>query len=462
MSAPFRLNRNGLLLALISAAFAGEAGAMAGRVDFISGNVTVSGTDGLQRPLARGVELDTGDTVRTGDGRAQIRFTDGAYVSLQPNTEFAIKDYNFEGKTDGSERGFFALAKGAMRTVSGLVGRVNRNRYQITTPTATIGIRGTGGVIQVLNDGSTLVIGTSGIWSLTNPVGSIDIPAGVSAVAPSAPNSPPQQTSQAPQSGPAPVPQQALFTQGDQRDPSGNPAGITKPLVSGGGYAAAVAFSWNASPKVQSNGNVTATFDSANQLTSLTYSDGQVFKYDPANGPLAESFNTDGILAWGRWTKHVSGLANIDGLLTVNETYSANQGLHYVVGTPTPVMPTGGSATYSLLGATQPTYVDGRVGPGSFTGKLDVSFGPVATINGNFNIAMPDGKGFALTSSGTTNTAMFSLSTSVSGSGGSCLSGCSAGVQGFFAGPSAERAGIGYRVTDSLGGQVVGAAAFKK
>jgi hypothetical protein len=319
-------------------------------------------------------------------------------------------------------------------------------------------------VIQVLNDGSTLVVGTSGIWSLTNPVGSIDIPAGVSAVAPSAPNSPPQQTSQAPQSGPAPIPPQTLFTQGEQRDPSGNPAGIpiAKPLVSGSGYAAAVAFGWLGNPELQSNGNVTATFDSANQLTSLTYSDRQVFKLDPANGSHAESFNTDGILAWGRWIKHVSGLANIDGLLTVNETYNANQGLHFVVGTPTPVLPTSGSASYSLLGATQPTYVDGRTGPGTFTGRMDVSFGPVATINGNFNIAMPDGKGFALSSSGSTSSALFSLSTSVTGSGGACFSGCSAQVQGFFAGPSAERAGIGYRVDEFIGAKVVGAAAFKK
>src|ERR1700674_1742565 len=130
---PFRLNRSGFLLALVSAAFAGQAGAAAGRVDFTIGRTTVSGPDGQQRPLAKGAELDKGDTVRTAeDGRAQIRFTDGAYVSLQPNTEFAIRDYNYEGKTDGSERGLFSLAKGAMRTVTGLIGRINRNRYQVT------------------------------------------------------------------------------------------------------------------------------------------------------------------------------------------------------------------------------------------------------------------------------------------------------------------------------------------
>src|SRR4051812_25627512 len=168
---PFRLNRNGLMLALISTAFAGEAGAAAaGRIEFTIGGATVSGSNGQQRPLAKGLELDKGDTVHTGqDGRAQIRFSDGAYVSLQPNTEFAIRDYNFEGKTDGSERGLFGLAKGAMRTVTGLIGRVNRKQYAIVTPTATIGIRGTGGRIEVLNDGSTLINGTSGIWTLSNP-----------------------------------------------------------------------------------------------------------------------------------------------------------------------------------------------------------------------------------------------------------------------------------------------------
>src|SRR3954467_4080176 len=224
-SAPFRLNSTGMLLALISSAFAGGAGAAAGRVDFTTSGVTVSGRDGFARPLARGAERDSGDTVRTNDGRAQIRFTDGSYVSLQPQTDFAISEYNYSGKNDGSERGFFGLVRGAMRTVTGAVGRVNRNSYRIVTPTATVGIRGTGGVIQVLNDGSTLVIGTSGIWSLTNPAGSIDIPAGVSGVAPSEPNTPPKETNTQPQTSPAPVqPQQTQFVQGDQVNPDGTAA----------------------------------------------------------------------------------------------------------------------------------------------------------------------------------------------------------------------------------------------
>jgi hypothetical protein len=131
-------------LAMLLALAVGEALAAAARVDFVYGVVTVAALDGREQPLLRGAELNSGDTVRTAEGRAQLRFSDGAYVSLQPQSEFAIRDYRFDGKTDGSERGFFGLLKGAMRAVSGLVGRVNRDNFQVTTPTATIGIRGTG------------------------------------------------------------------------------------------------------------------------------------------------------------------------------------------------------------------------------------------------------------------------------------------------------------------------------
>src|SRR6185295_19312509 len=120
--------------ALISAGFAGQAGAAAARVDFTTPGVTVSSRGGQPRPLARGAELDSGDTIRTSaDGRAQLRFTDGSYVSLQPNTDFSISDYKYDNNAD--DRGFFGLVRGAMRTVTGAVGSVNRNSYRITTPT---------------------------------------------------------------------------------------------------------------------------------------------------------------------------------------------------------------------------------------------------------------------------------------------------------------------------------------
>ena len=468
-SAPFRLNKSGMLLALISAAFAGQAAATAGRVDFAAGGVTVAGRDGQQRPLARGTELDSGDTIRTSaDGRAQIRFTDGSYVSLQPNTDFAISDYRYDGRADGSERGFYGLVRGAMRTVTGAIGRVNRSAYRVTTPTATVGIRGTGGVIQVLNDGSTLVIGTSGIWSLTNPAGSIDVPAGVSGLAPSEPNTPPRESNTQPQTSTAPVqPVDQPYQEGNNVNPDGT-AVITepiKPLVTGAGYAPAVAFTTFGlllgGDGGEGDGSTigSAVFNETGQLTELMLGNDH---FQLGTGRHAE-FGTDGILAWGRWVGTIiTHPTACEGPCT--DTYNDNQGFHYVIGMPTPTMPIGGSFTYSLLGATSPTYVDGRTPPGTFSGGFRADWTPTSySLNGNFSVSMPGGGGLAArtidwAASGSGSGATFSMfNTSTSGC---ATSGCNVRMTGFFSGAGAERAGMSYLINDSL--EIIGAAAFKK
>jgi hypothetical protein len=453
------------MLALVSAAFAGQATAAAGRVDFATVGATVSGADGRQRPLARGTELDKGDTIRTDSaGRAQIRFTDGAYVSLQPNTEFAIKDYNFEGKTDGSERGLFALARGAMRTVTGLIGRVNRNRYQVATPTATIGIRGTGGLITVLNDGSTLVNGSSGIWTLTNPSGTIDVPAGVSGKAPAAPSQPPQQTTEKPSTGPTQPPTtQAPYTQADNRDASGTSTTVstTAPanvLVSGSGYAGGAAFSVPPAPLLFGGSGATATFDSLGRLTDVVIGTNQLTL---APGGSHAEFGTDGILAWGRWI----GQVNLVCTGCSPQNYGPNEGLHWVAGLPTPVMPASGTATYTIIGSTSPTYVGGTTAPGAVTGgTINVTFGGTVTVGlSNFGVAMPDGASYTLNGTTTTSGSTFSMNPLVTGAGPACgACGCSSTMNGFFSGASAERIGTSYHINDSTGRNVIGVAAFSK
>ena len=458
-SAPFRLNRSGVLLALVSAAFAGQAAAAAGRAEFTIGGVTVA-RSGVERPLARGTELDNGDTVRTNNGRAQIRFTDGAYVSLQPNTEYSIRDYRYE---QGNERGFFSLLKGAMRTVTGAIGRINRDRYQIATPTATVGIRGTGGVIQVQDDGSTLVVGTSGIWSLTNPSGSVDVPAGTSAVAPSDPNQPPQETTQQPSSGPAPLPEEEpVFVAGEQRDEQGLPL-LPQVLITGSGYATALAH--DLSGPISEVGSGTATFNSAGQMTNITASGGAFI--DIGGGSHAD-FGTDGIVAWGRWIGPISSSLCGAGRVPC-PTYTADQGLHYAVGMPTPTLPSG-TATYALLGATSPTYVTGGTAPGTFSGSLSVDFAQL-TVGMTLDISMTDGQGYRIDGNAliTSGTSLFSgqagQGLSITGTTqSSCASFCDALVNGFFSGANAERAGLSYHIQDlgAASRDVLGAATFQK
>jgi hypothetical protein len=452
-SAPFRLNRSGLLLALISAGFTAEGGAAAGRVDFTVGGVTVTAADGRLRPIAKGAELDNGDTIRTNDGRIQVRFTDGSYVSLQPNTEFGIKDYRFDGRTDGSERGLFALANG--------------------------------GLIQILPDGSTLVNGTSGIWSLTNPSGSIDVPAGTSGLAPADPKAPPQQTSDGPSVPPAPPTTPPQTPRGiesgrceDTSDPAclflgTTPAASGAVLTSGSGFGIATAFFADVCQdnciegNVLAGNNASAVFNSSGQLTSVSFtqpSSSTVNSLTLGSSGGHADFGTDGVIAWGRWIGPVSLTFDVgEGATTDNRSYGPNTGLHYVVGMPTAALPTSGSGTYALLGATRPTYLDGSTAPGTFTGSMSVNFSAMTSISASFNIAMPDGRGYALTGSTCTSSSVFSMAPSVVGSGGACTCSCQSYVQGFFTGASAERAGVGYHVRDfQASKELVGAAGFKK
>jgi hypothetical protein len=142
------------LATLIVALLPGAALAEAARVTFSHGPVAATAADGARRALARGAEIDAGDTISTGKGRAQLRFTDGSFVSLKPNTDFRVDEYAFKGGNDTTERGFFSLLRGGLRTITGLVGRVRKGRYRMRTSVATLGIRGTDYNLDLLTDDS--------------------------------------------------------------------------------------------------------------------------------------------------------------------------------------------------------------------------------------------------------------------------------------------------------------------
>jgi hypothetical protein len=374
---PFRLRELAWLVSASLAATGTAAAAPAARVDFTIGGVTVTGADGRSRPAAKGLELQSGDRIVTAEGRAQLRFTDGAYVSLQPNTDFTIREYRFDGKTDGTEKGIFGLVRGALRTVTGAIGRVNRGAYQIQTPTATIGIRGTGGLIQILPDGSTLVTGNSGVWSVGNQKASVDVPAGKAVKAgldqtvppmevPDGPVLPPPtplevKLVQAWDNLPGAVPGQALTTSiaGDNVTSSGLPASLMGPLNCGTAAGCELAYATLVS------GSGTSTQFHANPGQATLAGDGAMIAFNDGSstkaltGMSVDTGSADGVVSWGRWI----GGATIDG-----SPWSGFQSLAYVVGLPSPIADItsmSGSFTFNLIGWTAPT--DG-VNLGTVTG----------------------------------------------------------------------------------------------
>jgi hypothetical protein len=95
---------------------------------------------------------------------------------------------------------------------------------------------------------------------------------------------------------------------------------------------------------------------------------------------------------------------------------------------------------------------------------LNVDFGALA-VGLALNVGI-DSKNYSIGGSAGISGSAFSSSlgpVTVSESGGSCGSGCSASVDGFFSGVNAIRAGLGYSISDfNTSKTIEGTAAFAK
>lgn len=173
------LNAKGLLTVMVATLFSGQALAeTAGRVTFITGEVIAISSDGNRRTLIKSDLVNSGERLETGKGRLQIRFTDGSFISLQPNTVFGLDNYTFARAKPQESSLLFSFIRGGMRTVSGAIGKVNRANYTVKTPVGTIGIRGTGYVATQEPNGRLLLTVNKGIVNVSNDFGNSNIQVG--------------------------------------------------------------------------------------------------------------------------------------------------------------------------------------------------------------------------------------------------------------------------------------------
>jgi hypothetical protein len=446
----FKLTRQAMLLATISAAFpvTGYCTA-AGRVDFAIGSVESVAANGSRHPLSKGAEINTGETISTATGaRAQVRFADGGFISLQPNTQFRVDEFNYMNKTDGEEKGFFSLLKGGFRAITGVIGRVNKQTYRVKTPAATLGIRGTGYNMALRDDGLFVNVGEGAI-SLSNNAGLLLVTVGGAAFVANF-NTAPVLTNEQPYTPPKGL-QEPTFSVADNRDGSGNLALFSLP--SGPGYALSFAYTdGQATYGATGFTSVFAEFGSGGQL--LKYSEGG--GAPQTGGPLAATTTsaTDGIIGWGRWAGSTTGTGGAPSLSPAGV-------FDYVVGIPTAVMPKQGTATYSLMGYTSPTATNGSTGY-SVKGTLSADFG-ASTVGVNMSVGNSTNTyAFNNTGSPFAVSAGSSFAGSINTSGPSCVGYCTTSISGFFAGTNASRAGLSYSIFTNSSNHIQGVAAFAK
>jgi len=129
------------VLAAALALFAGAAcAADAARVLSMKGISTLQRSGEFPRVLEPGGALSVQDVISVGpESHATVEFSDQTRLVLRPNTVLRVGDYS----EIAPESLLLGLVKGGLRVVSGLIGKRNPDALRITTPTATIGIRGT-------------------------------------------------------------------------------------------------------------------------------------------------------------------------------------------------------------------------------------------------------------------------------------------------------------------------------
>lgn len=426
--------------------------ASAGKIEFATGSVTAVNANGAQRTLAKGAEFETGDTLITGStGRAQVRFTDGAAVSLQPQTEFRIDEYHYNTSTAGEEKGFFSLLKGGMRTITGLIGRKARSDYQVRVPFATIGIRGTEYTAGLNATNDELLVNTGeGLVEVCAAGSCLVLAGGESAQV--RPGNMPHRSDARPHLSPAQrsgdnhdVRDDDKYSSSEERESSGEATAIRPRMADGNGFA--VRYASGASSALVSN--ATTDFNKSGMALKAFTSAG-------TGTSDAVEFGNDGTIGWGRWT---NGTATVE---ENSQTFSANQGLHYVVGLPTAAMPSSGSFSYSLLGATSPTVVSGSYAPGTLnSASLSANFSTLSLL-ANLSVKIA-GSTFNFTNN-LGSISGNSFSAPLISSGGICATGCTGTLTGNFFGTSGERAGLNYSFNGGtfISETIIGAIALKR
>jgi len=145
-----------------------------GKFTHIEGRVDITSPGEAARPAMLGDEVNAGDIIRTkSEAKAEITFVDGNILRLAKSTRMKITEYLFDKERTS---GILKLYRGKIQNkVKKLLGRVfglkKRNRFEVHTPTAVVGVRGTNFFTYFLRgiSGASFKEGSGYGYSLNRP-----------------------------------------------------------------------------------------------------------------------------------------------------------------------------------------------------------------------------------------------------------------------------------------------------
>jgi hypothetical protein len=118
-----------------------------GQVSTVQGSASVTRGNAAPLALKASDPIFKGDALATGaNGSLGVTFDDETTFSLSANSRIVVDNYVYEEGASGNA-GVFSVARGTVAFVAAQVAKTGN--MTITTPTATMGIRGTTGVVDV-------------------------------------------------------------------------------------------------------------------------------------------------------------------------------------------------------------------------------------------------------------------------------------------------------------------------
>ena len=114
-----------------------------GNVDQLEGKGVVDRKDGDKNiTIEQSLDILQYDTVKTGNGKVGILFVDDTRVDVTQHSKLIIDEFVYDPNTKKGKLNLSAKL-GTIKYASGQIAKTSRQDIKITTPTATIGVRGT-------------------------------------------------------------------------------------------------------------------------------------------------------------------------------------------------------------------------------------------------------------------------------------------------------------------------------
>ena len=145
-------------LFLLITLYASQAWASIGQVTQLKGNGVIDRKDGEQGIVVeKDLDVFSYDTVKTGNGKVGIEFIDDTRVDVTQHSKLIIDEFVYD---PNSKTGKLSLkaSLGTVRYASGQIAKNSATEVKITTPTATIGVRGTDFTMTIDEIGSSTII----------------------------------------------------------------------------------------------------------------------------------------------------------------------------------------------------------------------------------------------------------------------------------------------------------------